>query len=42
MMIVFLKSTVLPKPSVKLAVLEDLQQNTEYVRVGLFDLVRAG
>ena len=37
---VFLKSTVLPRPSVRLPVLEDLQQQVEHVRMGFFDFVQ--
>ena len=39
MMTVLRKSTVRPWPSVKPAVIEDLEQDVEDVAVGLFDLV---
>jgi len=42
MMMVFLKSTVLPRPSVKLAVLEDLQQDIVDIRMRLPRFRRAG
>jgi len=40
MMMVLRKSTVLPRPSVNLAVFENLQENVEDVRVGLLDFVQ--
>ena len=40
MMIVFRKSTVLPRPSGQLPVFEDLKQDVENVRMSLFDFVQ--